>query len=66
MGKPIPLIKHDTLRLMGRAVTIHKNSFEYPGFIAIFRPANQARMRYPDPDPSLGWARIAQGWSRSQ
>jgi amino acid adenylation domain-containing protein len=61
IGKPIPLIKNDTLRLMGRAVTNHKNSFDYPGFIAIFRPANQARMRYPDPDPSLGWARIAQG-----
>jgi thioesterase domain-containing protein len=61
IGKPLPLIKHDTLRLMGRAVTAHKNGNHYPGFIAIFRPANQARMRYPDPDPSLGWARLAAG-----
>ena len=61
IGKPLPVVKDDTLRLMGRAVTAHRRNGRYPGSIAIFRPANLARMRYPDPDPSLGWSRIADG-----
>ena len=61
IGKPLSIVKDDNLRLMGRAVLAHKNSFHYPGYIAVFRPASQARMRYPDPDPSIGWGRIAKG-----
>ena len=61
LGKPLPLVKSDTFRLMGRSASAYRPSGSYPGLVTLFRPANLGTMRYPDPDTTLGWKRMATG-----